>query len=340
MEGLKINEDRFEIGNKNFPLKEIKSQDEYEVQIIIPDNNNESIAIAEINCKILFYWSDFHFFDDKRKKIEKKVNNLEKAIIKLRKFQNEMKGIYHLNNDNNNSKNLSTSKNNLNISKSLNYSKNLNISRSLNYSKNLEWPSEEEVNEVYSINNISHDISHDNLENLKNSNFYNQNLNQNNIHNELRVQQNNALNENNLIENLQVENKSSVEDFTLIDNKDLYRLIPIFGFITSFYKPDFPNELGGLLLLFCMYYINAIKDDKEILFYLDKMFKGVLLLFVYDLIWIFLNIKNSIYGFNQYIGKKENGILKISMLITFCNLFIKGILSFNLYNQIKSQRKK
>ena len=53
MEGLKINEDRFEIGNKNFPLKEIKSQDEYEVQIIIPDNNNESIAIAEINCKIL-----------------------------------------------------------------------------------------------------------------------------------------------------------------------------------------------------------------------------------------------------------------------------------------------
>ena len=328
MEGLKINEDRFEIGNKNFPLKEIKSQDEYEVQIIIPDNNNESIAIAEINCKILFYWSDFHFFDDKRKKIEKKVNNLEKAIIKLRKFQNEMKGIYHLNNDNNNSKNLSTSKNNLNISKSL------------NYSKNLEWPSEEEVNEVYSINNISHDISHDNLENLKNSNFYNQNLNQNNIHNELRVQQNNALNENNLIENLQVENKSSVEDFTIIHNKNLYRLIPIFGFITSFYKPDFPNELGGLLLLFCMYYINAIKDDKEILFYLDKMFKGVLLLFVYDLIWIFLNIKNSIYGFNQYIGKKENGILRISMLITFCNLFIKGILTFNLYNQIKSQRKK
>ena len=339
MEGLKINEDRFEIGNKNFPLKEIKSQDEYEVQIIIPDNNNESIAIAEINCKILFYWSDFHFFDDKRKKIEKKVNNLEKAIIKLRKFQNEMKGIYHLNNDNNNSKNLSTSKNNLNISKSLNYSKNLNISRSLNYSKNLEWPSEEEVNEVYSINNISHDISHDNLENLKNSNFYNQNLNQNNIHNELREQQNNALNENNLIENLQVENKSSVEDFTIIHNKNLYRLIPIFGFITSFYKPDFPNELGGLLL-FCMYYINAIKDDKEILFYLDKMFKGVLLLFVYDLIWIFLNIKNSIYGFNQYIGKKENGILRISMLITFCNLFIKGILTFNLYNQIKSQRKK
>ena len=251
-----------------------------------------------------------------------------------------MKGIYHLNNDNNNSKNLSTSKNNLNISKSLNYSKNLNISRSLNYSKNLEWPSEEEVNEVYSINNISHDISHDNLENLKNSNFYNQNLNQNNIHNELREQQNNALNENNLIENLQVENKSSVEDFTIIHNKNLYRLIPIFGFITSFYKPDFPNELGGLLLLFCMYYINAIKDDKEILFYLDKMFKGVLLLFVYDLIWIFLNIKNSIYGFNQYIGKKENGILRISMLITFCNLFIKGILTFNLYNQIKSQRKK
>ena len=328
MEGLKINEDRFEIGNKNFPLKEIKSQDEYEVQIIIPDNNNESIAIAEINCKILFYWSDFHFFDDKRKKIEKKVNNLEKAIIKLRKFQNEMKGIYHLNNDNNNSKNLSTSKNNLNISKSL------------NYSKNLEWPSEEEVNEVYSINNISHDISHDNLENLKNSNFYNQNLNQNNIHNELREQQNNALNENNLIENLQVENKSSVEDFTIIHNKNLYRLIPIFGFITSFYKPDFPNELGGLLLLFCMYYINAIKDDKEILFYLDKMFKGVLLLFVYDLIWIFLNIKNSIYGFNQYIGKKENGILRLSMLITFCNLIIKGLLSFNLYNQIKSQRKK
>ena len=67
MEGINDNEERFTIGSKVFPLNTIESQDEYEVQIIIPEKNDDSKPAAHINCKIIFYWSDFQFYDEKRK---------------------------------------------------------------------------------------------------------------------------------------------------------------------------------------------------------------------------------------------------------------------------------
>ena len=47
-------------------------------------------------CKIDFYWSDFLFYDEKRKKEEKRVNGLQRAVKKLKKYQDEINEIYHL----------------------------------------------------------------------------------------------------------------------------------------------------------------------------------------------------------------------------------------------------
>ena len=56
-------------------------------KLLFLKKNDDSKPAAHINCKIIFYWSDFQFYDEKRKKEEKKVNSLQKAVNKLRKYQ-------------------------------------------------------------------------------------------------------------------------------------------------------------------------------------------------------------------------------------------------------------
>ena len=48
------------------PVNEITMQEEYSAQIEIPDNNNENALGAVINAKILFYWSDYKNYVDKK----------------------------------------------------------------------------------------------------------------------------------------------------------------------------------------------------------------------------------------------------------------------------------
>ena len=97
MEGINEKDEKIIFGNKIFPMNIIKNQDEYEIEIIIPEKNDEKKSLAQINCKIIFFWSDFMKYDEKRKKLEKKVINLENAINKLQLYLNEINEIYHLN---------------------------------------------------------------------------------------------------------------------------------------------------------------------------------------------------------------------------------------------------
>lgn len=72
---IKVDEDDVEsiIGSKRFPLDQITSQEEYLVQITIPElEGEEEIAAAIINCKIVLFWSDYEYFEEKRK--NQKIN--------------------------------------------------------------------------------------------------------------------------------------------------------------------------------------------------------------------------------------------------------------------------
>ena len=91
-----------EIGRRAFPLNEITTQDECVVQIAIADVNDENSVAALINTKIIFYWSDFKFYDEKRKKSEQKIKKLEDAINKSSKYLKELNEIYNKNNRNQN----------------------------------------------------------------------------------------------------------------------------------------------------------------------------------------------------------------------------------------------
>ena len=62
------NNNESEIGKKRFPLDEITSQEEYTVQITIHEIDDEEQEAAQIYCKIVLFWSDYEFFEEKKKK--------------------------------------------------------------------------------------------------------------------------------------------------------------------------------------------------------------------------------------------------------------------------------
>ena len=59
MKGVNDKDQVFDIGSKVFPLDDIGSQEEYLVQIIIPEMDNSDKIIAYINTKIILYMSDY-----------------------------------------------------------------------------------------------------------------------------------------------------------------------------------------------------------------------------------------------------------------------------------------
>ena len=307
MEGINEKDEKIIFGNKIFPINNIKNQDEYELEIIIPEKNNEKKPLAQINCKIIFFWSDFLLYDEKRKKLEKKLINLENAINKLKLYLNEINEIYQLNENK--------------VKK-----------------KSLELPTINEGKEILNINNLNDNMNNDSYILQNNSNF---NLHSNNdLYNyQIQLNQNNSneneINDNIIVENIKKEKESFLIGISLRNNKMLFRFVIILGFLTSFYRADFPNQIGGILFLFGIFYINVIKDNYEkIIFYLKNIYKGVIFLLFYDLIWILLNFKNTILEYN----KDEILMKKISLILAFCNVIIKLIICFNLIFEIKKYK--
>ena len=94
---IKLNEDNIEsiIGSKRFPLDQITSQEEYLVQITIPDIEGEQeIGAAVINCKIVLFWSDYEFYEEKKKKSEMKLKKIKEASNKTNYYLQKIKEIY------------------------------------------------------------------------------------------------------------------------------------------------------------------------------------------------------------------------------------------------------
>ena len=83
-----------DIGSKLFPLGEITSQEEYIVQITIPEIEDEEQVAAYINCKIVLFWSDYELYEEKKKKSENKLKKIRDAINKTNLYLEKMREIY------------------------------------------------------------------------------------------------------------------------------------------------------------------------------------------------------------------------------------------------------
>ena len=74
MKGVNEKNVEFDIGSKIFPLDEIASQEEYFVQIIVPEIDNPNQAAAFIDATILLYMSDYKYYEAMLRKQEKRMN--------------------------------------------------------------------------------------------------------------------------------------------------------------------------------------------------------------------------------------------------------------------------
>ena len=82
MKGVNEKDEVFDIGSKVFPLDDINSQEEFLVQIVIPEMDKPDQIAANINTKIVLYVSDFKYYESLRRKQEKRLKNILLLQIK------------------------------------------------------------------------------------------------------------------------------------------------------------------------------------------------------------------------------------------------------------------
>ena len=94
MKGINYRGKEFTIGSKIFPLDEISSQEEYLVQIIIPEIEDPNKVAAYIKATIVLYMSDFKYYEDLRKKQEKILKIFKNAVDKSYQYLKNVREIY------------------------------------------------------------------------------------------------------------------------------------------------------------------------------------------------------------------------------------------------------
>ena len=88
------NDERIEIGKREFPIDQIITQDEYDAVISIPDENNENVEVATINTKIVLFWSKYQFYLEKKNETEQKIEKIKKDLSETNRFCKEINNIY------------------------------------------------------------------------------------------------------------------------------------------------------------------------------------------------------------------------------------------------------
>ena len=94
MKGVNDRNQVFDIGSKVFALTDINSYEEYIVQIVVPEIDNEEQIAAYINAKIVLYWSDYKYYERLRRKAESRLKKLIAATNKATQYLRYIREIY------------------------------------------------------------------------------------------------------------------------------------------------------------------------------------------------------------------------------------------------------
>ena len=94
MKGLNDRNQEFDIGKKIFDLSNINSHEEYLVQIVVPEIDNEEIIAAFIKAKIVVFWSEYKMYEKQKKKAENKLKKLTIAKNKAEEYLKKIREIY------------------------------------------------------------------------------------------------------------------------------------------------------------------------------------------------------------------------------------------------------
>lgn len=82
------------IGKVKFPLEKLESQDEYEIDIGIPDGYKSNEFIATINTKLQFIRSYYKYYQIQATKSENMKKELEFSLNEYQKLYQNLNGIF------------------------------------------------------------------------------------------------------------------------------------------------------------------------------------------------------------------------------------------------------
>ena len=317
------NNNESEIGSKRFPLDEITSQEEYIVQITIPEIDDEDQVAAFINCKIVLFWSDYEFFEEKKKKSEQKLKKLNDALNKTNYYLQKIKEVYG----------------DLKASDSQYNNTYGNVNNNSNQINNQEMIQDNRITDDKKLLGINNYNNMNNINDNDNDNYMQSPSTKNGL---LRGQRSGL---GNLVDSTAepqtVLRIDSANNDTLVHfrGKKIVRFfglcIILLGLIGSLKRPDFPNIIEGILAVLCC--VIGIKNgvNKAV-----KWFKYVLLgdlfLILYDLVWICTHY--DYIWIDGYNGGHENFIGLLSVICCGLSMIVKAFLGVILYKQYSDSK--
>ena len=311
---IKVDEEDVEsiIGSKRFPLDQITSQEEYLVQITIPEmEGEEEVAAAIINCKIVLFWSDYEFFEEKKKKSENKLKKIKEASNKTNYYLQKIKEVYG------DLKAYEGVYNNLN--------NNLNNNNSIDqnpFSNNQKILS----NELYQENNLNVNNYSNNTNDIQNNttNLRGKNLRDGVLGESQDGQMNMRMDTypDPGFDTIPFRGKKAVRLFGTC--------IILLSLIGSLKRPDFPNLVEGILIVLCCY-IGIKNGLKKGIKWFKNVLIGDLILLLYDFIWLCTHYNFMFIG--NYTGGRENFIGFLSEICCAISILIKAATAVLLHKQ-------
>ena len=303
------NTDTIILGKKNFPLEEITSQDEYSVQITIPDLKKKDEIAALVNSKITLHWSDYQFFEEKKKNCENKLLKLKEASSKVNKYLNQIQEIYGTSQNNYNSEKTQATKRHV-----FPYDSNFN---------NYETFSGNDLNDFDAKEKEPKDELISKLNNIYGNDKFGVG------YEEVRSGYENEVNVN--TKNSNRNSYRNLKGVWLI--KLLSLLCILFGLFNSLQRADYLSEIIGIICFCYIYYV-----EKKNLAIKSKRFWHLFLLvfgaMIFDCIFLYFNF-NFLGTLPDVGGAYDNVIRRLSYFTTGCTGIIKCCLSILMFAQYK-----
>ena len=306
------NNNESEIGKKRFPLDEITSQEEYTVQITIPEIDDEEQEAAQIHCKIVLFWSDYEFFEEKKKKSELKLKKLNEALNKTNFYLQKIKEVYG----------------ELKASESI-YNNTYNNINNQNNNNNYN-------NQQYQDNRYTDDKQNLNINNYSNNENYmpSPSTKMDNLRGKSGRTGMVDYQDGAPLSGMRIDSYPSNNEKITFRGK---KLLTFFGFcvlclglVGSLKRPDFPNILEGLFIICCVVIGINTGVSKAKKWFLNALIWDLALI-VYDFIWI--STHYQYIWIDGYNGGNENFIGLLSVICSAGNILVKSFVGVMLAKQ-------
>ena len=313
-----------DLGAENLTLEPNENQEEYELEISIPGLQDEKNILATIKANILFYYSDYIYYENRKNQTKKTLDKLRENQQNIMKVIDNINEIYGLKDQQNPNKRVIKPKNQFLEDKKSQSSSKKNYPNTGNQFE--DFDQEDLVDSMNGPGGVrkggKRPQPNDNLDSKDN---YDSNLGLVNLDTEKMP---NYSKENQTYPPVIEEQFGSFpkDASSGLMRKMSYALLATSA-LSALYKPDFINVFVGafLLLLTSEDILIPFFKNLQIFLYSDL---GAL---IYNIIWLLCNFKSK-------KGYEDNHLRLLAVILTLVTAAIEGFLGFSIFKKMKQEK--